>query len=327
MHREKAGQAKRAAAASGAELPLTLAARSAENVVTVFALGAGRRGFRDVNERRLHILASPGFLVGLSLLLLNDLVLKQTFHNGLTGKLSDVAGLFVFPLFWAAFFPRLKVSVYALTAALFVYWKSAYAQPLIEVWNGLPFFPVERTVDYGDLFALLVLPFSYAYGLAPSGVRAPRPALYLIAAVSLFAFTATQYSQKVAYDNEYQFPGTRKQLMERMSRVPANDVMPSFWEADAFTVLFRGCTGRATVSVGEKENQSLLSLRELEYGCPSEADKRAMLEYFEKEFINKLRDEPATKSSEVMYILPLSSDDRRGPTPRPHDPPNPSPRR
>ena len=45
------------------------------------------------------MLTSPGFVVGLSLLLLNDLFLKARFHNPLTGKLSDFAGLFVFPLF------------------------------------------------------------------------------------------------------------------------------------------------------------------------------------------------------------------------------------
>lgn len=41
-------------------------------------------------ERRLEILSSPGFLVGLSLLLTNDFVLKEQFHNAFTGKLSHL---------------------------------------------------------------------------------------------------------------------------------------------------------------------------------------------------------------------------------------------
>src|SRR4051794_33419248 len=113
-----------------------------------------------MSQKNLHILASPAFLTGLFLLLLNDLILKRQFHNGLTGKLSDFAGLFAFPLFWAAFFPRRKSLVYISTAVLFIFWKSAYSQPLIEGWNSLALFPIERTVDYGDLVALIILPLS-----------------------------------------------------------------------------------------------------------------------------------------------------------------------
>lgn len=46
--------------------------------------------------KRSEILASPGFLISLSLLLCNDFVLKPTFSNQFTGKLSDFAGLFAF---------------------------------------------------------------------------------------------------------------------------------------------------------------------------------------------------------------------------------------
>jgi len=52
-----------------------------------------------IKLRRPYILVSSGFLAGLSVLLVNDFVLKQIFHNWLTGKLSDLAGLFIFPMF------------------------------------------------------------------------------------------------------------------------------------------------------------------------------------------------------------------------------------
>ena len=51
-----------------------------------------------MTDRSFQILGSPGFLIGLSLLLTNDFVLKEQFHNGFTGKLSDFAGLFVFSI-------------------------------------------------------------------------------------------------------------------------------------------------------------------------------------------------------------------------------------
>lgn len=278
-----------------------------------------------MTERKFHILASPGFLIGLLLLLLNDLIFKAQFHNGLTGKLSDFAGLFVFPLFWAAFFPRLKSLVYVLTAVSFTFWKSAYSQPLIDGWNGLPFFGIERTVDYSDLLALTILPLSYAYSRVPSNYHVPRPALYLIAFVSMFSFTATQYSQKVSYDNEYQFLSSRRELLERMSRLPANE-SSSFGEADTFDIRFDSCTGAATITVREKENQSIVTLKEIDFRCPGKAKKQEMLEYFENEFINKLREEPVRKSSQVLYIW-SSSPSNKGvqPTPRQHGSQNPSP--
>ena len=43
-------------------------------------------------------LLNPIPLAAIAVLLLNDHVLKDAFHNGLTGKLSDFAGLAFFPL-------------------------------------------------------------------------------------------------------------------------------------------------------------------------------------------------------------------------------------
>ena len=166
----------------------------------------------------------------------------------------------------------------------------------------MPFFGVERTVDYSDLLALSILPVSYVYSSIPSKFHVPRSALYLIAIVSMFSFTATQYSQKVSYNNEYQFQSSRKELLERMSQLPANDVHRSFEESDTFDIRFDSCTGAATITVTEKEKHGVVTLKEIDYRCPSEANRREMLEYFEKEFINKLSEEPIRKSSQVLYI-------------------------
>src|SRR5687768_13714190 len=185
-----------------------------------------------MTDRSFHILGSPGFVSGLFLLLLNDFVLKEQFHNGLTGKLSDFAGLFVFPLFWSAFFPRRKALIYVSSAALFVFWKSVYSQFLIEGWNSLPFFGIERTVDYSDLWALLILPLSYSYSNISSEVHVPNKLLYVIAVVSIVAFTATQFSQKFSYSNQYEFQTSRKELLERISRLPKDGVTDFFWKEE-----------------------------------------------------------------------------------------------
>lgn len=268
-----------------------------------------------MNERRLQLLVSPGFVVGLSVLLLNDFVFKQQFHNGFTGKLSDFAGLFILPLFWTALFPRLNCSIYIVTAILFLFWKSVYSQPLIESWNRLPFFLIARTVDYSDLFCLVCLPLSFVYSRRASSIPARRSVMYLFVVISLFAFTATSYSTKTAYDNEYQFRSSRTELIERMSHLPLHDVHTSFGESDTFEISFDSCTGKAIITLREKDNQSFIVLKEINYRCPSGGDKQEMLEYFEKEFINKLREEPVTRSSQVQYIWSLPPNKRLQPTP------------
>ena len=265
-------------------------------------------------ERHLNKLVSPGFLVGLTALLLNDFVLKQQFHDGLTGKLSDFAGLFIFPLFWAAFFPRRRFFIYVLTAAAFVVWKSPYSQPLIESWNSLPFVSIGRTVDYSDLLALVALPLSYAYSRIPSGIPSPRSAIYLMAVVSMFAFIATSFSTKTAYDNEYVFQNSKKELLERIRRLASHDISSSFWDSDTFEISFDSCIGRATVNIHEKDKQSAITLKEIDYRCPSPEDKEKMREYFEKQFINKLREEPVTRSAQVEYVWSSVTNNNSGAT-------------
>ena len=59
-------------------------------------------------KNNLKILTSYWFMTGLILLLLNDFIFKEMYGNWLTGKLSDFTGLFIFPLFWTALFPKNK---------------------------------------------------------------------------------------------------------------------------------------------------------------------------------------------------------------------------
>jgi len=271
-----------------------------------------------MNDRQLHLLVSPGFLGCLFVLLLNDFVLKQQIHNGLTGKLSDFAGLFIFPLFLTAFFPRLRSYIYLLVALTFIFWKSSYSQPLIEIWNNLSFFAISRTVDSGDLFALLVLPFSHAYSRISSRALPSRPIIYFVGIISVFAFTATsQRKETTAYNNEYQFQITKADFIQRMRQLPARKVGLGYAESDAFEITFDNCANRATVILKEKDGQSVIVLKEIEDRCSGGGDKQEMLQYFERVFIDKMKVEPVARSADVLDISSPFADHQQ-PTPKPN---------
>ncbi len=161
-----------------------------------------------------HILLSPLFLLGLCFLLLNDFVLKSQFHNFLTGKLSDFSGLFIFPVFFAVFFPKRKLLIYVLTIVLFVFWKSPFSQSLIDLWNSFQFFKIGRTNDYTDLLALSVLPLSYFHfeketqNQKTLSLNLEKQILVnFVALISVFAFTATSLveDRTVSIEGEYEF--------------------------------------------------------------------------------------------------------------------------
>ncbi len=256
-----------------------------------------------MREKQLHILSSPGFLTAIGMLLLNDFVLKQVFHNWLTGKLSDFAGLFVFSLFWSAIFSRFRLACHILTAFLFILWKSVYSEPLIHYWNDLPFFSVARVVDCSDLLALVVLPFAYFYNPTVYVIAASRAVTCLILGISIFAFTATSAARyKLGYDQKYYFQESHEKLFARINeqqlvdypvgRPPTccpNDPIP-----DTYTLPVRGFCGEygtyATIVFSVERNRSVITLKEIDYECPKDgSDKRELLQLFERNFISKLR--------------------------------------
>jgi hypothetical protein len=157
------------------------------------------------------ILKSPPFLIALFLLLLNDFVLKAVFHNWLTGKLSDFAGLFVFVLFWSALFPRYKKQIFFATALSFVIWKSPLSMPFIEFWSN-NFYKIDRVVDYSDLIALIILPLAYYYS-ENRRVRIRKDfQTAVICLISLFAFCATSKTYSVIYNDKYYFTAPPEQV-------------------------------------------------------------------------------------------------------------------
>lgn len=132
------------------------------------------------------------FLLSVLLLLVNDFYLKDSFHNEITGKLSDISGLFAFPYFISLFFPKNIKRNYFIVAFLFILWKSEYIEPVL-IWFQSIGFGLNRTVDYTDLYALFILPISYFYWYSKSKIIIQTPNVFkpIVICICSFAFIAT----------------------------------------------------------------------------------------------------------------------------------------
>lgn len=176
------------------------------------------KDLRDSEDRfaRAAQLTAPEFILSVSLLLANDFFLKAWLANGFTGKLSDFAGLFAFPFFWAALVPRWRVAIYLGTAVAFTLWKLPVSDGVVEGWNAVSPFQVGRVIDASDLIALSILPLSYWRSTRPRGFSGRRWRTVGVAAVSLFAFMATSREPVYEYDQTFVFEGTRDLLFVRL---------------------------------------------------------------------------------------------------------------
>ena len=273
------------------------------------------------------ILLSPLFIIGLFLLLLNDFYLKAAFSNFLTGKISDFAGLFIFPLFWAAFFPTKRLLIYMLTGILFVCWKSPFSQGLIDFWNSFEILKISRVVDFSDLSALSVLTISYHYyqiivqksekfRLKSNPDFLQKIKVSLVSLFSLFAFTATSYEQdrNVSLDNKYEFKMNIKSF-EKLVRdeetfyihaieptrdlsIPVENVntiikhSPYILYFDLKTPYCESKNIRIFSLITKDDNSVTLGGPTMSYWCdkpPTEKDKAELSLIFEREVIEKIR--------------------------------------
>ncbi len=250
-------------------------------------------------KQNFKILTSFWFVFGLSILLLNDFLLKDIFGNWLTGKLSDFAGLFVFLVFWATIFPKHKLIVAWITAILFIFWKSQYSQTLIDIWNSLDLLNIYRTVDYSDLFALLILPIAYKFSssdnqLVHFNINPSYPFV-----LSAFAFAATSYRSDVDINSNYIYPHSRDILIDELNKIDwlSNNLKLSTAgnNIDTFNLEMKStfCFDKIDISVAIiafSDSTSGLSLISAEHRCPeSKKDKEKIIEEFEKKVINKLK--------------------------------------
>lgn len=147
---------------------------------------------------------SLGFILGLAILLLNDFYLKNLFGNWFTGKLSDFAGLFIFPMFWSILFPRFKNKIYFVTLIIFIYWKSEFSNSIIEFISHFNYLKIQRIVDSSDLIALTILPISYLYNQKHEKFYIQIKPVFIVGLAS-FSFIATSYSTDINYKKNYSF--------------------------------------------------------------------------------------------------------------------------
>jgi len=184
-----------------------------------------------MKPKQPSLLLHPAFLLSVFLLLLNDFYLKYSYHNWLTGKLSDVAGLFAFTVFLSAIFYRWKKEVIIIAVSLFfIWWKSPLSSTAILFFNEKLHIPISRVVDYTDYIALAILPFIYFLKpICYSPHLSRKLMLYSSCVVSLFAFCATSLPRYLTDDNKIKvekYIHTKKTETEIVEALAQNGLNP-----------------------------------------------------------------------------------------------------
>lgn len=147
-----------------------------------------------MQKTKASLLLHPLFIGSLALLLLNDFYGKYAYLGFLTGKLSDVAGLLVLPVFCRVLFPGVSKKILLIAVAIFFAWfKSPLSQPVINFINQYTPWPLHRVVDYSDLIALSVLPL--ANYVTPKTVRLQNSGTaclrWALGAITFFSLCST----------------------------------------------------------------------------------------------------------------------------------------
>ena len=193
-----------------------------------------------MKNRSLDPLRSAGFLLALFLLLLNDHLLKEMFGSWWTGKLSDVAGLFAFTIFWLALLPRRPLLVGMGVGLLFTFWKLPFSDVLIDGWNGLGILPVGRVVDPTDLIALCVVPAALFYAERSRPLNLGRLTVVPVILIAFFAFVATSCLNGWDYNEEYHFNISRNLLVDSLTSLEETPLVLSVeggaTDADVFWI-------------------------------------------------------------------------------------------
>lgn len=252
-------------------------------------------------EKRHSLFSSTGYLLGLTILLLNDFIWKNQYHNWLTGKLSDFSGLFVFALFWIGFFPQYRTKILWSIGLFFIYWKSAYSQPFIDSWNTLMPFYIGRTVDYTDLAALMILPATSLFAGKQSFFLhfclKLNPVIPIL--IAAFAFMATSYRTEVEIQKNYPLPYPKDTLLSRLNSIDSlnygHGVRFTNNNPDTLTITlpssFCFSNFEATISVLELTPQttSLIFISAVHRCSKGKDDKEELTKAFEDCIINRIK--------------------------------------
>lgn len=138
-----------------------------------------------------NYLTTPLFVISLGVLILNDWFFKEAFHNELTGKLSDLAGVIVLLLFLNFLQDKYKLLNACIVVLFFIYWKSPLSSSLILVFNDLGLYRINRVVDYWDLLVLFVIPVVYKIEFKPKVLSKKQPIIIGLSISTVFALCST----------------------------------------------------------------------------------------------------------------------------------------
>lgn len=185
---------------------------------------------------RWNYLLNPVFIAGLFVLLCNDLFLKEAWGNVLTGKLSDVAGVCILPLFIAFLLPDRKRTALGFTVLFFIFWKTELSTPFLAWWNAHIPFGLHRVADYTDLLVLPVLLLSVRVLRNPEQFTFTdmyRSAVLRLGVLFLavFAFGATSHvkggllpygkDRSIPIEKQYTVPYSVDSALAILKRLPA----------------------------------------------------------------------------------------------------------
>lgn len=247
----------------------------------------------------LALLSSRGFIAALIVLILNDMVLKRVAGGLVTGKLSDFAGLFAFPLFWTALMPRHRALIHWATAVVFIWWKLPLSAAWIDAWNARAAIPIGRVEDPTDVIALAAIVASYVFSAAPRR-QVPVPALrWAVIPVALFAFAATTFLSIQHYDRTYTFRTDTAGFMRGLETLgmrdgTQTDTVQAGAEPGPGVLLIR-IPGDHVAALGARlrvEPDSVgvaVTLKEIYYGAPpARLDSINLIDFFEKCFVQRM---------------------------------------
>lgn len=186
-----------------------------------------------MDKKDLNKIGHPIFLFSVLLLMLNDQLFKSAFHNELTGKLSDFAGLFAFPFLFSVLFPRKKCLIHILAAIGFLLWNSPVSQGMIDVLNGW-YVPISRTIDYTDNIALTSIVFSYFTLKSGYYFQFPPVLKKTLISLSCVAFIATSLPPRemreiVIVDKTYQFDLPREFVINKLNFIQMELIKKQFY--------------------------------------------------------------------------------------------------
>ena len=248
------------------------------------AVAAGGRPAGDLGPTRLDLLTSPLFLISLVTLVANDHIFKKLAPGILTGKLSDMAGVFAFTLFWCALLPNYRTAAGFVIGGAFAAWKLPLSSPAIDFWNTHAPFAIGRTIDPTDLISLVVVPVAVAYVAWRQETYQRRPAVIVVAIASILAFGATSYRTTFEYDTEFSYAGAPSdfltEIQKRGIRVYSETVTAAagpveYWFGIPSTICFD--TIDAYVLVTPRGPTTNIRLVRLTHRCPRRGDDKALL--------------------------------------------------